>query len=48
LRRACDKFTRRFQKVEAIAASQGLELTKLGADKLDELWEVAKTAAKDA
>jgi len=48
LRRACDKFTRRFKKVEAIAASRGLELTKVSADQLYELWEVAKAAAKDA
>ncbi len=48
LRRACDKFTRRFQKVEAIAASQGLDLTKLNPNQLDELWKEAKAEPKEA
>ena len=42
LRRACDKFTNRFQKVEAIAADQGLDLTKLSPDRLEELWQRVK------
>jgi MazG family protein len=46
LRRACDKFTRRFQKVEAIAAGRGLDIAKLSSDELDDLWEVAKAAPK--
>ncbi|MGH7842237.1 MAG: nucleoside triphosphate pyrophosphohydrolase [Candidatus Binataceae bacterium] len=42
LRRACDKFTRRFQQVEALAARRGLALTALDPDQLEELWQLAK------
>jgi MazG family protein len=42
LRRACDKFTQRFAKVEALAVGRGLDLTQLDARQLDELWQAAK------
>ncbi|HLW71407.1 MAG TPA: nucleoside triphosphate pyrophosphohydrolase [Candidatus Binataceae bacterium] len=42
LRRACDKFTLRFGKVESLAASRGVVLTQLDAEQLDELWQAAK------
>ncbi|HVN89730.1 MAG TPA: nucleoside triphosphate pyrophosphohydrolase [Candidatus Binataceae bacterium] len=42
LRRACEKFIGRFQKVEAKASSKGLELTKLSPGQIDELWRDAK------
>ena len=42
LRRACDKFTRRFGKVESLAAARGLVLTQLDTVQLDELWQAAK------
>jgi ATP diphosphatase len=48
LRRACDKFTRRFRKVEAIAMSRGLDLATLGPEKLEELWREAKRLADSA
>jgi MazG family protein len=44
LRRACDKFTRRFRKVEEIATRRGLELTQLTPTQLEELWQSAKAA----
>ena len=42
LRKACDKFTRRFKRVEEIAARRSVELTQLNPAQLDELWESAK------
>ncbi len=45
LRGACDKFTARFQKVEALAASRGLTLEKLSPDEVANLWREAKTLA---
>jgi MazG family protein len=48
LRRACDKFTRRFHRVAAIAAGRGLDLAKLSVDQLDELWEISKAEPQEA
>ncbi len=42
LRRACDKFVRRFKEVERIAAADGLEPARLGGDELEQLWQRAK------
>jgi len=42
LRRACDKFVRRFKEVERIAAADGLEPARLGSDELEQLWQRAK------
>jgi MazG family protein len=42
LRRACDKFTRRFAAVERLAASRGLDLKKMRPDEIDALWIEAK------
>jgi len=42
LRRACDKFTRRFAAVEHLAASRGLDLKKMRPDEIDGLWNEAK------
>jgi MazG family protein len=46
LRRACDKFAVRFRRVEALASSQGLDLTKLSPAKLEELWQAAKDESR--
>ena len=42
LRRASDKFSRRFQVVEALAREQGEVLAELDEARLDELWQSAK------
>jgi tetrapyrrole methylase family protein / MazG family protein len=42
LREATAKFRRRFQAVEALAGSRGLDLTKLELPTLDLLWEEVK------
>jgi ATP diphosphatase len=42
LRRACEKFIRRFKGVEQIAAARGLDLTKMTANELESLWQEAK------
>jgi len=42
LRRACDKFVHRFENVELIAATRGLELTKMTPVELESLWQEAK------
>jgi MazG family protein len=42
LRRACDKFTRRFAAVERLAASRGLDLKRMRPDEIDALWNEAK------
>jgi tetrapyrrole methylase family protein/MazG family protein len=42
LRRACEKFIRRFKGVEQIASARGLELTKMTATELETLWQEAK------
>ena len=48
LRHACDKFTNRFRHVERIAASRGLDLTRLAPERLEELWQAAKVIADKA
>jgi MazG family protein len=45
LRHANDKFTRRFEVMEAHLRDQGQRMTELSADQLDEAWHVAKTRA---
>jgi tetrapyrrole methylase family protein/MazG family protein len=42
LRRATEKFARRFRAVEALAARRGLEMRGQALEKLDELWEEVK------
>ena len=42
LRRACEKFIRRFESLERIAFARGLELTKMSASELESLWDEAK------
>jgi uncharacterized protein YabN with tetrapyrrole methylase and pyrophosphatase domain len=42
LARANRKFTRRFEALEALADSRGVDLPTAGLEKLDELWEEAK------
>ncbi len=44
LRRACDKFSDRFRKVEVVVAERGLKLSDLSQEQLDELWQAAKKA----
>lgn len=49
LRRACDKFRRRFARVEQLAAERRLDLTRLDPAEVEALWQEAKhkTAAHD-
>jgi uncharacterized protein YabN with tetrapyrrole methylase and pyrophosphatase domain len=42
LERANDKFTRRFEQVERLAAQRGLELGRASLEELDVLWEEVK------
>src|ERR1700674_1745244 len=42
LRRACDKFTRRFAAVEQLASSRGLDLKQMRPDETAPLWNKAK------
>jgi MazG family protein len=42
LRRACDKFTRRFVAVEQLVASRGLDLKQMRPEEIDALWNEAK------
>jgi tetrapyrrole methylase family protein/MazG family protein len=42
LRRACDKFSARFEQVETLAAARGLDLRTLTDAAIDELWCEAK------
>jgi MazG family protein len=42
LRRACEKFIRRFAGVERIASARGLDLAKMTAAELESLWQEAK------
>jgi nucleoside triphosphate diphosphatase len=42
LRRACEKFIRRFEKVEQIASARGLDLTKMTTAEVESLWQEAK------
>ena len=43
LARATDKFVRRFGKTEQLARAQGVDMQAASMDKLDELWELAKS-----
>ncbi len=45
MRDANDKFYRRFSFMESHAKNGGRELSDLGIDELEELWQLAKTAA---
>jgi MazG family protein len=42
LRRSCDKFTTRFAAVERLAATRGQELSTLGPDEIESLWQEVK------
>ena len=42
LERANDKFTRRFERVERLAAERGLEIGRASLEELDKLWEETK------
>lgn len=48
LDRANLKFSRRFTEVERIAGEKGLEVDRMGLEKLDELWNEAKGREKKA
>ncbi len=45
LRRACDKFVARFEAVERLASSRGLELRNLSPEQVEALWQEAKRGA---
>lgn len=47
LRRACDKFRRRFSQVEKIAAQRQLDLAKLDPAAVEALWQEAKRQAPE-
>ncbi len=47
LRRANDKFSRRFRAAERMARENGHALDALSADELDELWNAAKAESGD-
>ncbi len=42
LRRATDKFVRRFERVEAMAAERGIDVATAGLEALDALWDEVK------
>jgi uncharacterized protein YabN with tetrapyrrole methylase and pyrophosphatase domain len=42
LREAVKKFTARFHYIEEMAAKQGLKLTEMSLEEMDELWNAAK------
>ena len=42
LRRACEKFIRRFERVERLASARGLDLAKMTMTELETLWQEAK------
>ena len=44
LRRASDKFRRRFARVEQLARERNLDLSTMSLDALDALWDEAKTS----
>ena len=44
LERANDKFTRRFEAVEQLAAKRGVELGRASLEELDRLWDETKAA----
>jgi MazG family protein len=48
LRRACEKFIRRFEGVEQIASARGLDLTKMTSSELESLWQEAKLLERAA
>jgi MazG family protein len=45
LRRACDKFVGRFEAVERLAESRGVELMKMSSSELEALWQEAKRSS---
>ena len=47
LTHACDKFIRRFAKVEMLAEQNGIDMQKADIDELDQLWNAAKSASGD-
>ena len=46
LTRACDKFIRRFEKVEQAAIAQGLDMQSASLEELDALWDAVKNQEK--
>jgi uncharacterized protein YabN with tetrapyrrole methylase and pyrophosphatase domain len=46
LARANDKFRRRFEALERLAASRGLDLGRASLEALDELWEEVKKGGR--
>jgi tetrapyrrole methylase family protein / MazG family protein len=45
MRRACEKFIARFERVQALASERGLDLKALSDQELDALWNEAKKRA---
>jgi uncharacterized protein YabN with tetrapyrrole methylase and pyrophosphatase domain len=43
LERANEKFTRRFERVEALAEERGIQIGRASLEELDKLWEEVKT-----
>jgi uncharacterized protein YabN with tetrapyrrole methylase and pyrophosphatase domain len=46
LDRANDKFVRRFEGIERLAAARGIELNDAGLEVLDALWDEVKRAER--
>ncbi len=47
LRRACDKFIKRFKKVERVSTERKLELAALDPQQIEDLWQEAKRSLGD-
>ncbi|KDE20839.1 nucleotide pyrophosphohydrolase [Acetobacter aceti 1023] len=47
LRQACDKFTRRFEGVEAVLAERGLSMPDQSVEMLDNIWKDVKKAEQN-
>jgi ATP diphosphatase len=47
LRRANAKFERRFRRMEALAAAEGVELSQLSLAQQDAYWDRAKAEERD-
>jgi uncharacterized protein YabN with tetrapyrrole methylase and pyrophosphatase domain len=47
LRQANARFRRRFVHMEQLCAERGLELARLSAAEMDDLWEEAKRAERE-
>ncbi len=47
LSESCEKFISRFEKVEAMASAQGVDIKKCSIDQLNSLWQEAKSVTQN-